>query len=131
MSSKRYRKNSASCWAVILRGSICLDRHQEQKIDYFESYIAPVDCLNAPEMLSGQLGTWPSRYWRYATFRYSIRDITVLGTRHIGTEWKANRYFQGIIIWLNIKQLFCIFFLHLDVVYTNLYVFFFKSILFI
>jgi len=30
--------------------SICLDRHQEQKIDHFESYIAPVDCLTAPEM---------------------------------------------------------------------------------
>jgi hypothetical protein len=35
---------------VILRGSICFDRHQEQKIDHFESYIAPVDSLTAPEM---------------------------------------------------------------------------------
>ena len=35
---------------MILRGSICLDRHQEQKIDRFESYIAPVDCLTVPEM---------------------------------------------------------------------------------
>ena len=35
---------------MILRGSICFDRHQEQKIDHFESYIAPVDCLTAPEM---------------------------------------------------------------------------------
>jgi hypothetical protein len=31
-------------------GSICFDKHQEQKIDHFESYIAPVDCLTAPEM---------------------------------------------------------------------------------
>jgi hypothetical protein len=45
---ERYRKNSASCWAVILRGSMCFDRHQEQKIDHFESYNAPVDCLTAP-----------------------------------------------------------------------------------
>ena len=50
MSSKRYRKNSANFLTVILRGSICFDRHQEQTIDLFESYIAPVDCLTAPEM---------------------------------------------------------------------------------
>jgi hypothetical protein len=50
--SKRYRKNSANFWTVILRGSICFDRHQEQKIDHFESYIAPVDSL-----------TWPRQSW--------------------------------------------------------------------
>ena len=35
---------------MILRGSICFDRYQERKIDHFESYFAPVDCLTAPEM---------------------------------------------------------------------------------
>jgi hypothetical protein len=36
---------------VILRGSICFDRNQEQKIDQFESYTALVDSLTALEML--------------------------------------------------------------------------------
>ena len=36
---------------MILRGSICFDRNQEQKIDQFESYTALVDCLTALEML--------------------------------------------------------------------------------
>ena len=35
---------------MILSGLICFDRYQEHKIDHFESYIAPVDCLIAPEM---------------------------------------------------------------------------------
>jgi hypothetical protein len=34
----------------MLRGSICFDRHKEQKIDHVESNSTPVDCLTAPEM---------------------------------------------------------------------------------
>jgi hypothetical protein len=56
-----------------------------------------------------QLGTWTSRYWTYATFRYSVLDISVLGSRHIGTEWKANRYFQWNNNLIKFKNLFCIF----------------------
>ena len=67
----------------------------------------------------GHLGTehmphFGTRYW---TFRYSVLDVTVLNERQIGTS-------KEVIIWLNLKTYF-VFFLHLDVVYTNLYVFFF------
>ena len=44
--------------------------------------------------VSGQLGTWTSRYWTYATFRYSVLDILVLNERQIGTS-------KEIIILLN------------------------------
>jgi hypothetical protein len=36
--------------------------------------------------------------------------VPVLGTRHIGTEWKANRYFQGNNNLIKFKNVFCIFF---------------------
>ena len=67
----------------------------------------------------GHLGTehmshFGTRYW---TFRYSVLDVSVLNERQIGTS-------KEVIIWLNLKTYF-VFFLHLDVVYTNLYVVFF------
>ena len=65
-----------------------------------------------------------TRYWTYATLRYSVLDILVLGTRHIGTRYWTFWYLVLDISVLNerqigtskdnnlikLKKLFCIFF---------------------
>jgi hypothetical protein len=78
-------------------------------------------------VVSGHLGTWTSRYWTYATSRYWVLDISVIDTGHLGTWYWKFRYWIIKIIWLNLKTFWKIF-SHVDVVYTNFYVFFFNHL---
>jgi hypothetical protein len=72
--------------------------------------------------LSIKVGIRTTRYLDISVL--NICDISVLGTRHIGTEWKANRYFQGNNNLIKFKNLFCIFFTFRRCLYKFLCVFF-------
>ena len=118
--------NLSPFWNALSREFRCRWRHLSCKL-HPEIYNGFTFTLIKTRMRFKQIRKYIYRFWGIRTTRYldisvlNICDISVLstghfGTRHIGTEWKANRYFQRIIIWLNLKTYF-VFFLHLDVVY--------------
>jgi hypothetical protein len=70
-------------------------------------------------LVSGHLGTWTSRYWTYATSRYSVLEISILNNKN-----NLIRYYiwelRITLIYYNIWELrinlihFCIWELFLD-----------------